>query len=322
LAIDDEILFVAGTPVGAASSWDYAAITAMSLRGVPEIFLGDQQSILRGDQHRLWLRWFLEGLISPLAVARDGGLQRLDVFAAVLKRIELLYPMVESPRRQMLTERITDHIFADVQRLRFPVPRDSADKATKLALLAERTPPRCYICGFAFSEEAQDALLRVKGRDAVRLPKLVDVLRPRLIDRDISIEIEHVVPVAAGGHGQDNLRLACGWCNKHKSSKVSLYEASHVPPQVPGFKVGPHEIHELPHPFWMIRTLALRGSCRYHAGCDRTARTSELFVSLLDWRGSPNPMNLTVFCQEHDPIAADRFQATARVAQLWGERRR
>ncbi|WP_083354720.1 HNH endonuclease [Mesorhizobium sp. LCM 4577] len=321
MAIDDEIHFVAGTPIGPAGSWDYSAVTAMSLRSVPEIFLGDQQSILRGDQYRLWLRWFFEGLVSPLAIARNAALERLDVYAVVLKRIELLYPMVDSPRRRDLTEKITDHIFAEVERIRLSVARDFADKATKLALLAERTPPRCYICGFAFSKGAQDAFLRVKGREAVRLPKLVDVFRPRLLDRDISIEIEHVVPVAAGGHGLDNLRLACGWCNKHKSSKVSLYEASHVPPKIPGFHVGAHQIHELPHPFWTIRILALRGQCRHSAGCDRTAKTAELFISLLDWQGSPNPMNLTVFCQEHDPIAADRFHAASKVAELWGERR-
>lgn len=321
MAIDEEILFVSETPIGPASSWDYSSVTAMSLRGVPEIFLGDQQSILRGDQYRLWLRWFLEGLVSPLAIARDGALQRLDVFAAVYSRIELLYPQVDTPRKRTLAEKLTDHIFADVERLRLSVARDYADKATKLALLAERTPPRCYICGFAFSKEAQDAFLRVQGRDDVRLPRLVDVFRPRLIDRDVSIEIEHVVPVAAGGHGQDNLRLACGWCNKHKSSRVSLYEANHVPPKVSGFRVGTHEIHELPHPFWTIRILALRGQCRHPDGCSHTASTAELFVSPLDWRGSPNPMNLTVFCQEHDPIAAERFQSSLRVAELWDERR-
>lgn len=321
MAIDEEILFFSETPIGVASSWDYSAVTAMSMRGIPEIFLGDQQPILRGDQYRLWLRWFLEGLVSPLAVARNGALQRLDVFAAVFKRIDLLYPAIDNPRKQTLTERITDHLFAEVERLRLTVTRDYADRATKLALLAERAPPRCYICGFAFSQAAQDAFTRSKDRDEVVVPRLVDVFRPRLIERDVLIEIEHVVPVAAGGHGQGNLRLACGWCNKYKSSKVSLYEASHVPARVHGFHVGPHEIHELPHPFWTIRMLALRGACRHREGCDRTAGTAELFVSLVDWGGSPNPMNLTVFCQEHDPIAADRFQAHAKVEALWGERR-
>lgn len=321
MAIDQDILFVNETPVGLASSWDYESVTAMSSRSIPDIFLGDQQPILRGDQHRLWLRWFLEGLVSPLAVARNSALQRLDVFAAVFKRIDLIYPAIDQPRKQRLTERITDHLFAEVERLRTAVNRDYADKATRLALLAERNPPRCYICGFAFSQAAQDAFMRVKERDEVIVPRLVDVFRPRLIERDVLIEIEHVVPVAVGGNGQDNLRLACGWCNKYKSSKVSLYEASHVPARIQGFQVGRHEIHELPHPFWTIRILALRSECRHPDGCDRTAQTAELFVSLVDWGGSPNPLNLTVFCQEHDPIAADRFQAHAKVDALWGERR-
>lgn len=321
MAIDDDITFMAETPIGVASSWDYSAVKKLSGRTLPEVFLGDQQSILRGDQYRLWLRWFLEGLVSPLAIARNGTLQRLELFAAVLKRIEALYPLVDLPRRKELTDRITDHLFADVERLRSPVKRDHADMSTKSALLLERDPPRCYICGHPFSQAAQDALLRKKMREEVVRPKLVDVFRPRLIDRDVSIEIEHVVPVAHGGRGQENLRLACGWCNKHKSSKISLYEASHVPPQVSGFRLGPYEIHELPHPFWTIRILALRGRCHHPAGCDHTAGSAEMFVSLIDWGGSPNPMNMIVFCQHHDPMAAARFHAASAVADLWGERR-
>ncbi|KQM98021.1 HNH endonuclease [Sphingomonas sp. Leaf25] len=321
MAIDDDIFFITESPIGVASSWDYGMVTAMSGRAFPDAILGDQQSILRGDQYRLWLRWFLEGLVSPLAFSRNAALQRLDVFAVVLERIIRLYPSVDVTRQRMLTEKITDHLFADVERLRADVKRDRADKGTKVQLLGERSPPRCYICGFAFSQEAQDALIGKKMRDEITLPRLVDVFRPRLRERDVSIEIEHVVPVAYHGHGKDNLRLACGWCNKYKSSKVSLYEASHVPSQIPGFKVGSHEIHELPHPFWTIRTMALRRRCQHPAGCDNTADTAEMFVSLIDWRGSPNPMNLTVVCQEHDLVAADRLHAASVVATLWGERR-
>ncbi|WP_457897883.1 HNH endonuclease [Rhizobium sp. LEGMi166a] len=137
----------------------------------------------------------------------------------------------------------------------------------------------------------------------------------------MSIEIEHVVPVAHGGHGLDNLRLACGWCNKYKSSKISLYEASQVPSQVSGFKMGPHEIHELPHPFWTIRVLALRRRCQHPEGCVKTADDAEMFVSLVDWGGSPNPINLAIFCEHHDPMAGRRFYPASAVAKLWGERR-
>lgn len=322
MAIDDDILFVSKTPIGPESHWNYHAVTEASSLGIPPMFLGDNQSILQGDQYRLWLRWFFEGMVSPLAIAHDPSLQRLHVYDAVLKRINTLYNTTDLPRRQKLTDKITDHIFADVLRLRAANRRDQADKATKLTLIAERTPPRCYICGFAFPPRAVDAFLSVPGREQVELPKLVDVFRPRLKTRDLSIEVEHVVPVAAGGHGQDNLRLACGWCNKFKSSKVSLYEASHMPPRTGAFDVGSHKMHELPHPFWTIRILALRGECRHHDGCGRTAEDTELFVSLIDWRGSPNPMNLVVFCREHDPIASVRFQSRASIEQVWEGRRR
>ncbi|WP_447763400.1 HNH endonuclease [Sphingopyxis panaciterrae] len=321
MAIDNVISYIEKTPIDLASSWDYDAVTAMSGQKIPDIFLGDQQPILRGDQYRLWLRWFLEGMISPLAVARNASLQRLHVLAAVFQRLDLLYHGVDETRRSKLADLLTEHIFAEVERYRSAATRDHAQTATRAALIAERSPPRCYICGYAFSAEARASFLRERGADPMRVPPLVDIFRPRLKLRDIRIEIEHVVPVQKGGHGQDNLKLACGWCNKHKSSRVSLYEAGHMAPHITGFRIGEHEIHELPNPFWMIRILALRGECRHAGGCDKSALQSEMYVSLVDWRGSPNPTNLTIFCREHDPIAADRFQAPGRVEALWKARR-
>ncbi len=249
-------------------------------------------------------------------------MQRLKILAAVLRRVKRLYPEADDLRRRALTERITDHIYPEIERLRTGNARDTANKVVRMSLLAERTPARCYLCGFAFSEEARDAFLRVNGRDAPVLPLLVDVFRPRLKLRDISIEVEHVVPVAASGHGQDNLRLACGWCNKHKSSRVSLYEAPFMAPRVVRYAVGPHELHELPNPFWSIRILALRGRCQHQEGCARTAKDAELFLTLADWAGSPNPTNLLVHCEEHDPLVLYRMRDRAEVAALWAERQR
>ncbi|RYY11687.1 MAG: hypothetical protein EON55_13750 [Alphaproteobacteria bacterium] len=127
------------------------------------------------------------------------------------------------------------------------------------------------------------------------LPLLVDVFRPRLKLRDISIEVEHVVPVAGSGHGQ---------------------------PRVMRYAVGPHELHELPNPFWSIRILALRGRCQHQEGCARTAKDAELFLTLADWAGSPNPTNLLVHCEEHDPLVLYRMRDRAEVAALWAERQR
>lgn len=246
--------------------------------------------------------------------------QRLEVLQTVLRGVNRLYPAIDQPRRALLADKITDHIYAEVERLRLETKRDTAIKATRHALLAERTPPRCYICGYAFSKEVQEAFLKTPGRAAPSLPALVDVFRPRLGLRDISIEIEHVVPVVQGGRGQDNLRLACGWCNKHKSARVSLYEASFTAPRVEGITIGGRELHELPNPFWVIRMLALRGFCQFQGDCGRTADDAELFVAPIDWSGSPNPTNLAIYCETHDPLAVDRMQKREDVRLVWEAR--
>ena len=322
MSIDIVTTFLERAPHDPASAWNYTDVTDLAAMTIPPALFGDQESLLRGDQHRLWLRWFLEGLVSPHTVASDPTLGRLDVFAAVLSRVSNLYPLIDIERRRRLTDTITNHIFAEVQRLRRGTARDYATASTKLALIAGSTPPRCYICGFAFSREAQDAFLNVKGRNSVQLPLLVDVFRPRgLVERDIKIEVDHLVPVAIGGSGQANLRLACGWCNKHKSARVSLYEAAFMAPRTQGFSIGQRSFHELPNPFWAIRILALRGRCQHVGGCQRTAADAELFISLGDWLGSPNPTNLAVHCFVHDPIAADRMQERLSVERLWRERK-
>ncbi len=284
--------------------------------------MGDQGPLLRGDQYRLWLRWFLEGLVSPHRMAVDPKIGRLEVLELATKRINALYTTVELDRRKKLAEAVTNHIFATISHLRSAAQRDYATTATRHSLIAASTPPRCYICGYAFSQEAKDAFLRVKGRAAIKLPPLVDVFRPRgLIERDEKIEIEHVVPVAAGGSGQHNLRLACGWCNKHKSDRVSIYESSFMAPRTLSYRIGSHQLNELPNPFWVIRILALRGKCQHIGGCTRTVKDAELFVSLADWTGSPNPTNLVVYCEDHDPIQVDRKQSRVDIAKLWQERR-
>lgn len=322
MSIDVVTDFIDKTPNDPASFWDYTAITSLAGMKIPDVLYGDQQALLVADQYRLWLSWFVEGLLSPRAVAPDKTFRRLHVFQAVSQRVNKLYGGVDASRRERLTNKIADYIYAEIERLRDDVARDYADAATKLSLMAATTPPRCYICGFAFSQEAQDAFLKTPGRNPIELPLIVDVFRPRgLVERDVKIEIDHLVPVAKGGKGQPNLRLSCGWCNKYKSKRVSLYEASLMPPHTLPFRVSGHRLHELPNPFWTIRILALRPSCQHPGTCTKTAKDSELFIGLNDWSGSPNPTNLAVYCADHDPIASDRMQARAEVAKLWKDRK-
>lgn len=323
MAIDTLIKFIESTPVDLASAWDFGKVTDMASRRLPENFLGDQEALLMGDQYRLWLRWFLEGLVSPHRAAMDAKIGKLEILASVMTRINLLHTTTDLDRRKKLAEVVTEHIFAMVNHLRNAAQRDYASAATRHALLAANTPARCYICGYVFTQEALDIFLKVKGRAQIILPALVDIFRPRgLVERDEKIEIEHIVPVAAGGSGQANLRLACGWCNKHKSDRVSIYESSFMSPRTRSYRIGNFHLNELPNPFWVIRILALRGKCQHVNGCQHTAADSELFVSLADWSGSPNPTNLIVYCETHDPIRVDRRQARADVEKLWQERRR
>ncbi|QCJ00896.1 HNH endonuclease [Agrobacterium larrymoorei] len=323
MAVDILASFIGRVSYDPASAWDEKTILELATSPFPSEMLGDKESLLRGDQHRLWLRWYLEGLISPQRIAGlNPPLDRLDVYQLIADRIKLLHADTDPHSLKPLVDNITEHLWSEVERLRLTKVRDTASIATKKALLASTSLPRCYICGYEFSNEAIDALLRVKGRSSVKLPAMVDVLQPRgLIGRDVGIEIEHVVPVASGGHGQANLRLSCGWCNRYKSSRLSLYEATFVPPQVSRFSVGVHHLHELPHPFWTIRLLAFKKRCQHKDGCTHTAQTSEMVIALKDWKGSPNPTNLAVFCKLHDPIRLDRHQPIAEVKKIWEERR-
>lgn len=323
MSVDLLSKFIESTSHDPASAWDYDSLVKIAAPAPAEL-LGDQEALLRGDQHRLWLRWYMEGLASPLRLANAAPkVTRLEVFADVSARVGQLHPGIDRKRLELLADNVTTHLWAEIERLHRGSKRDTAGRATRLALIQSTTVPRCYICGYAFSQEACDAFLGVKGASAVRLPDLVDVLQPiGLSDRDLGIEVEHVVPVAAGGHGQSNLRLSCGWCNKYKSSRISIYEATFMAPRVSQFSVGPHKLHELPHPFWTIKVLATRKRCNHIEGCDHTAETSQLHVALGDWKGSPNPTNLTIYCTEHDPVRAERYQNRDEVNDLWENRKR
>jgi hypothetical protein len=308
--------FLEKTPYDLESVWDYGAVAGLASRNLPSQVLGDQEPLLKGDQHRLWLRWFLEGLISPRLAAKNSTLGKLEVLEMALKRISSLYREIEVDRQKRLAQAVTNHVMATVDIIRSASGRDTATMATRHALIAGGA--RCYICGYAFSKEAVDAFLRVNGRAAIKLPTLVDVFRPRgLKARDESIEIEHFVPVAAGGSGQANLRVACGWCNKYKSDRTSIYETAFMPSHTVPYKIAKTVLTELPNPFWTIRLLALRGKCQHKTGCSHTAASSEMFVTLTDWSGSPNPTNLKVYCEVHDPIRVDRMQARKDVEALW-----
>lgn len=307
--------------IGPADAWDRTEMLKISTREVPPVLFRERQMVLKGDQTRLWLRWFVEGLATPWAFVSDRNKSEAHIFEVALANVALAHPEADKHEHEALARIVAEMLFAEVIRRR-SVDRDHADMDLKRALIEAQTPPRCYLCGYAFEQEAIDALLRVKGRDKPKTPELVDVFRPRGIHpTDTRIDIEHIAPVVLGGRGRENLALACRWCNRHKSARVSIYDAPTASARAL-IRIGSHQLFELPEPYWMVRMLGMHRKCQHREGCHAHVGNSEIFVSLRDWTGSPNPTNLRFHCAAHDPIANDRFIRREDAARLWGERRR
>jgi len=134
-----------------------------------------------------------------------------------------------------------------------------------------------------------------------------------LQQRDFRIEIDHVLALASGGD-DESLRLACGWCNRHKSNYGAIYDVNGAPrrPRTPTLS---H--YSLPRPFWTVRVLALVQHCEHGLGCSNTVDNSELTIAPVSSGGAMNPSNLQVTCLEHDPLGTDRFLPASEVSLLW-----
>jgi hypothetical protein len=137
------------------------------------------------------------------------------------------------------------------------------------------------------------------------LPQFIDWLKPRgLAAQDSEIEVDHIVPHAAGGGNQENLALACGWCNRSKGAFAGIYDQ----PLTPILVRHPHlGIRTAPRPLWVVRLLATRGRCEALEGCSETTHICELTVMLKHINGAANPANLRVVCKKHDDMRETRF---------------
>ncbi|MFO7597059.1 MAG: hypothetical protein R6W92_12050, partial [Desulfocurvibacter africanus] len=159
--------------------------------------------------------------------------------------------------------------------------------------------PRCYLCGYKFEEEAVKHFL--EGKEYNRKPKsFVDYLRPHGLDpRDFRVELDHVFPFSLGGRNGENLRIACGWCNRFKSNKISLFESSSYHKSIDHPYIGRTSI---PKPFWSIRLIATRGRCEHMDGCNKTIKNAHLTIAPLHTKGAMLPTNIVICCSDHDPL--------------------
>jgi len=265
-------------------NWSLDDLHALASQRLPDIITDRNDLILRADANSLWLKWFIEGFCSPLRYVDDVTKGEAHILVDVTNRVDEIFTHEPAPRKKIFAKQIALRVMEEVTRQR-NIKRDFATTKIKENLIAAAAIPRCWLCGYAFSKEAIGAFLKKPGTGAIQLPKLVDILRPRgLKVRDLSIEVEHVTPVASGGSGVGNLALSCGWCNRYKGAKSLIYEASFRAPRSP-YNLGGIKLHELPHPFWTIRILAVRRMCEHIGGCDAHADAHEMYIAPVNCLG-------------------------------------
>ncbi|ERT06797.1 HNH endonuclease family protein [Lyngbya aestuarii BL J] len=284
--------------------WDIETLSRISNQRVPDFILSGRSSLLRADIHILWTQWFIESICNPELFIYSSS-EYAYIVKAVQQRMPYVFSGISENEQNQLARYIARLVNEEVQR-RKTRKRASASLDIRKELWDIYGPqPRCWICGYKFTKWAEDKFLGYSTNMEPPLPQFIDYMTLHgLTKRDISIEIDHAVPLSRGGSEEDNLRLACGWCNKYKSNRISLYDVIGQQSMIDHPKLGRQSI---PHPFWVIRLLSVRRSCEYEKGCDKIVENSKLTVVYKHPKGAMNPTNLRVICLDHDPIGSDRF---------------
>lgn len=284
--------------------WNIKSLSNIANQRVPDFVMSGRGTLLRADIHILWTQWFIESICDPDLFANSNH-GYAHVFKAVQTRVPVIFPGVTEDERNEIAKYIARLIDKEVQR-RKERKRISLSLETKKMLWDLYSPePHCWICGYKFTKWAENKFLSYTNYNEAPLPQFVDYMTLHgFIERDICVEVDHAVPFSKGGCEEDNLRLACGWCNSHKSDRVSLYDVSLKPRTLIHPKLGKQGI---PHPFWIVRLLSVRSSCEYEGGCNQTVEDGQLTVFPRHPEGAMNPTNLRVICPEHDPLGSNRL---------------
>lgn len=300
-----------------AASWSHTNLRNLARIESPEALLGRHEWLLRADVNRQWAAWAVDSVGDPERYSRRNS-SYAEIFADVFQVIGTGPLQIGESGRKQLAQAAARIVFIRAQELRARRRQLVSDSARRNLLDLAGKTPRCWICGTAFSEGAVDNFLG-RERDTLPLPQFLDILKPRgLFQRDVSIEIDHVVPHSRGGDERDNLALACGWCNRWKSAYSSVYD-------VEGRARRPRNnrttTYSLPQPFWTVRLLATVRSCQHHEGCQRSTGSAPMTVAPIAQTGAMNPVNLRVTCYEHDTYESDRLWPRVIVQEVWNARK-
>ncbi|WP_028324753.1 HNH endonuclease [Desulfatirhabdium butyrativorans] len=311
----DEVSFITQALHNLAGTWNNATLSGLAALQVPENVLGRRRSLLRADINEQWAIWFIESLADPRRYA-GNDVSYAFLFRDVLTVVDQRFHTFTKPEKKRIASTVARILQQRVLAFQAKRQRQPVSRSEKISLIElAGSSPRCWLCGWQFTKEAIDNFIQ-QGRREIPLPKFIDFLKPRgLKQRDLSIEIDHVVAHVHGGENEGNLRLACGWCNRYKSALTSIYDVEGRPRQVKPNNLG---INSLPQPFWIVRLLATERVCEHPEGCDCSADDSEMTIAPICNGGALNPSNLRVTCYSHDNLGSIRFQPSRVVRQLWG----
>jgi hypothetical protein len=307
--------FLENTSARLETSWQMANLNRIAERRVPDFITGWQDTVLRADINTLWTQWFLESICDP-----ERFVESYPGYAHIVHAVKIevpsLFTNIEVSKHGELIKLISRLVDKEIKRRQMR-NRIAFDSLIKDALWdVYGSEPRCWICGYKFSQWAINKFLGRIISEEIPQPQFIDYLKPRgLVRRDFQIEIDHVFPFAGGGDDDpNNLRIACGWCNSHKSDRLSIYDVAAKPSVIQHPRLGRVSI---PHPFWSVRLLSLHRRCEYEGGCEKTVENAELTVTSRHKEGSMNPVNLRVTCLDHDHFGSDRYISAALAQRLF-----
>lgn len=300
-----------------SSPWSDLAIRDQSATSFPaDLLLGPNSWMLKGDIHLAWTKWYVDGFIGVkydnLPEVNFGNL-----YMEVKIALEQIYPSNTIPDRNKLARVIADFAWAEIRRRRNSSQRRPLSEGERYQLwIASGSEPGCYLCGRRFDLYAEKRFFGEQKGPRDTLPRLLDFTRPAgLASSDLDVEIDHVNPLAKGGDSEiENLRLACGWCNRVKSQITNLYEIGIRSRGCIRLRSG--GTVALPDPRWVLRLVALTKVCRYVGGCEEGLENSQLFIAPIPGAVELTPVTAAAYCGVHDPWKAERFVERKRLGNL------
>ncbi|MGP4022905.1 HNH endonuclease [Actinomadura sp. 3N407] len=285
--------------------WTEDSLREIALIGVPSGIVGKNEWLLKSDYTITLGRWLIESFVDLNRYVSSGH-NIGHLFLEIVDCMRQVDPGAPYDDLKKVSRQLASFAWKEVEARR-NAGRIRIDAALASEVWFRNDPlQRCYLCGYKFLPKARDRFLR-RTRDQLSPLRVVDFTRPRgLKPRHISVELDHIIPVAEGGTTDaGNLRLACGWCNIVKSNLWSLHDAKAW--ATGGMEHPSLGLVTVPQPFWVLRVIATRGRCEVSEGCGARIDSAELFVAPRNPRGALTPPNLMVVCAKHDPWAGHRF---------------